>query len=732
MNISRRDCLRSWAAAGAWASRAAAAPAAAPVLEFPGASSPSIARVVYGKPFDGEPRGPFGTDQSHPALRRGKSLAALTNVEVVTAPFTVPEQALRLNVDVRHGIAALTCGAYAMVAVLDESGQVIKGYEPEPSLAADVDALDYLLLWGKLTTAALAGRSVSLQLYLRDARLYSVHTLEAPPKPLERLHLEAGRRSLAVWDNTWFSLRGEAADGSVVSLHHESIALPASAPGRLAARVDKRYEHRGRITLMPGSGPATLRAEVMRGNRRIVSNEIAIDASPRADRAAAPGFTMIFPRAADIDQVSGSVRFQPNTVEYYAETEGLPTTSRAMAVFNRRVGDRYHVWGSSRTPAGRIYRAVTADGVHYSQEPVQTDMNPQNFMDMTYSPARDEYLAFERAFGPSRWYVHKSRDGVRFERAGLAFQDFDGLESAWDSANSQYVAFQLTLQSLPAPRRYADNLGSVVRLLGNRGRRIFSRRTSPDGVHWTPADNVDLANPATWLDARYNAIAPDAGDPPDLECYWLNVFPYAGLYFGLIMWYAAAPAGFLDRYPYDDYPSKHGPHVSTEWLVSSDLKRWERPFRGFPATRDLRLYFTHAPMVLHDRLLFLVSNQNFNYPHYHGARPGQNLEVYGLPLDRIVSAGGGAGASFSTRPFRMPEAPLHLNAEGDLAVELVDEAGRTVPGYERTACALSRMDAMHHRLSWSGRPTSALAGRTLRVRFHLGGARVYSLHAVAG
>lgn len=242
-------------------------------------------------------------------------------------------------------------------------------------------------------------------------------------------------------------------------------------------------------------------------------------------------------------------------------------------------------------------------------------MDPQNFMDMTWSPARQEYLAFERAFGPSRFMVHTSKDGLNFTKAGTAYHDFDGIELAWDAANNQYVAFQLSFQPLAKPRPYPDNLKYIVSMHGNRGRRIFTRRTSPDGIHWTPGHNVDQRDPATWTRPENYAIVPDADDPPDLECYWLNVFPYGDRYLGIIMFYAVAPPNFLATFPYDaPGNATHGPHVTTEWIVSSDLQHWERPFRNVKATENWRIYFSHAPLVLHDRMLFLTGNQIYNFP----------------------------------------------------------------------------------------------------------------------
>ena len=132
--------------------------------------------------------------------------------------------------------------------------------------------------------------------------------------------------------------------------------------------------------------------------------------------------------------------------------------------------------------------------------------------------------------------------------------------------------------------------------------------------------------------------------------------------------------------------------------------------------------------MLHDRLLFLTANQLYNFPPEHGARPGQNNEIYSVPLDRIIGAGAGAGASFATKPFVMPPNALYLNAAGALAVEILDAKNQVIRGFEKEKNVLAKLDELHHRLKWNGADTTALTGQTVRLRFHLEAARVYSLH----
>lgn len=81
---------------------------------------------------------------------------------LVTAPFTLPEGQLHLNVDASDGLCT--------VALCDENGRAIPGFEE--SLAVTGDMLDAQVRWPQ-PIAPLAGRTVTLRITLQRASLYS-------------------------------------------------------------------------------------------------------------------------------------------------------------------------------------------------------------------------------------------------------------------------------------------------------------------------------------------------------------------------------------------------------------------------------------------------------------------------------------------------------------------------------------------------------------------------------
>jgi len=702
------------------------------------------ARLIWGdlRSFSA-PRGPLGRDEADGALRRGAAIGAHSNAIFEIGPLLVPSRPLRLNVDVLHGEAALTQGSYVMVEVLDRNGEVRAPFLKESCLIADINDLGHLLTWNTVDTSVLAGETVSLRIHARDARIYSLHTTPSPARETRGATLQVvpQRAVLAAWDTTRLDLRAQTVEGRFLSLDRAEVRFIVDPPDvPLQLKVDKRDRHLA-FASVAGSVDATIDVSV----RAVVSKAgVEITSSPAPIRLLASGrparepmlterrAVQVFLQAADLGAFSGDVRFEAETLEPYAESRGLPVTPKAMVLYNREVAPgRYQVWGSTRRPGG-LFRAETSDGIHYTRiEPLHSTIAPEHLLSLVYNPRKQSYLAFERTFGPSRWRAHVSTDGINFAlaRSDAVFADHDGAHLMWDDARRRYLVIGLTYQRLAQPRRFIDNL-KWEPLLGGAGvRRVFALRTSPDGLHWDPAQNVTQRDPSTWLPDRH-LITPDAGDPPDTEFYWFLAFPHHGRWIGMAMRYAPSPFNVLERYPYDPYPSKHGPHLDTEWWLSADGEKWDRPFRNQPAARDWRIYFGHAPMRLHDRLLFLASNQNYNLPPDHGAREGQNLEIYSVPIDRIAGVVLGPEGEVITPEFSMPAHGLALNYrhKGRLQVALEAPDGAPLADYTLGHGSVPPGDAVAQPLVWGGRDGGALAGRKVRLRLVGRDAKIFALY----
>lgn len=97
------------------------------------------------------------------------------NGEFSTPVFSMPENGLALNADCRYREAEGDRGqAYIMVAIQDEAGNVLKGFEREKCLYEDKDGPAMTMSWAGNGGESLAGQRIRLRFYLRDARIYGV------------------------------------------------------------------------------------------------------------------------------------------------------------------------------------------------------------------------------------------------------------------------------------------------------------------------------------------------------------------------------------------------------------------------------------------------------------------------------------------------------------------------------------------------------------------------------
>lgn len=108
------------------------------------------------------------------------------------------------------------------------------------------------------------------------------------------------------------------------------------------------------------------------------------------------------------------------------------------------------------------------------------------------------------------------------------------------------------------------------------------------------------------------------------------------------------------------------------------------------------------------------------------------LRRYILRLDGFVSAAAGMeGGTITTRPIRFEGTELRLNlstsAAGGIRVEILSAEGGAVPGFGLEDCEETFGDSIERRVVWMGDPDlGALAGKAVRLRFHLRDADLYA------
>ena len=102
--------------------------------------------------------------------------------------------------------------------------------------------------------------------------------------------------------------------------------------------------------------------------------------------------------------------------------------------------------------------------------------------------------------------------------------------------------------------------------------------------------------------------------------------------------------------------------------------------------------------------------------------------------DRFVSLDSdGKSGELVTKAFKLEGRALRLNtdARGDIRVEVQDENGKPMPGFSAAECVPVKGDSVHASVGWQNQKDMAvLQGRTIKLRFKMRVARLFSFQAV--
>lgn len=354
-----------------------------------------------------------------------------------------------------------------------------------------------------------------------------------------------------------------------------------------------------------------------------------------------------------------------------------------------------------RTYLWRLYRARTPDGYHFT-DLKEVYRNPKGPWLIEAAMVRQEptgrlfFYPWSRSDLPEEGHAlwaFVSDDGEAWRPLSdkPVYLDHDAFGMMWDGRTKRILTGQVTYQ--PWEKPYPDNMGPSRR-------RVLTMRTSKDGLAWEKIGHAETGG----------LITPDDKDSPDVEFYRLQPFAYGDRYIAMADLYAASPL----------IPNKHGPHLTCEWWVSADGINWQRPWRSVDAQGDTPYPVKMTPMWFGREMLFWLAGQ-----------------VCGLPEYRIASVGARSNAEFSSAAFTMPEKPLLLNAsvpggsglfnQAYVQVELRDETGKVIPGYERDKCLFRNIDDTRIPLRWGDKTGKELTGRKVSLRFWLRSARIYAL-----
>ena len=292
------------------------------------------------------------------------------------------------------------------------------------------------------------------------------------------------------------------------------------------------------------------------------------------------------------------------------------------------------------------------------------------------------------------------------------------------------------------------------------GRNGVRTATSADGIHWNPVEGIrvqagdrttagydpvrkkyfvitripgrGLRTCGLWesddgMDFEHvgEILAPDTEDPPRTSFYGMVSFPYAGMRLGFLEFFFDRPIRKLNTqlvYSHDGIQWHRGcdRQVFMNWGPPGSWDQaWVFPTQNYPIRIDDKLYiFYQARSTLH-----------------YGERPYGHIGSIGLAflrvdgfasLDSVRTPG-----TVTTSPLLLEGNTLRVNANarpGTVAAEVLDLAGQPITGFTVDDCqAISNQDSIAGTLRWrENRSLSELAGATVRLRFHVQGAKLYS------
>jgi hypothetical protein len=261
---------------------------------------------------------------------------------------------------------------------------------------------------------------------------------------------------------------------------------------------------------------------------------------------------------------------------------------------------------------------------------------------------------------------------------------------------------------LRSGKQSADD-GGGVSLSGEwNAKRVQAFAESDDGIHWRNEQIV---------------LRADAKDPPTANIQYLFVISYGGYYLGFATLH--------------DEEGRFRIHLA--W--SADGLAWQRPARapwldvGPEKAFDCGMVLGPADPIFWEKEMWFPYG---GFPIRHDSKETNWESAIGMATMRTDGfAAWEAGAEkgeLVTQPFRCLGDRLFVNAEaqeGSLQVEVLDEKGIPVAGFEAQSCLPVTADTLANErdgwIQWKNeKDLRRVQGKQIQLRFTLQNARLYS------
>ena len=239
------------------------------------------------------------------------------------------------------------------------------------------------------------------------------------------------------------------------------------------------------------------------------------------------------------------------------------------------------------------------------------------------------------------------------------------------------------------------------------------------GMGYTHSENfVDWARPQL-------VLTPDEFDPLWVEFHHSPVFYYNDCYFALLQ--------ILNR-------AERGGVMDCELAISRDGTRWQRPFRQpFFLPRSSGHQFDSGSILTNGTPVVLADEFRFYYGGYSEGATGADdyslttgVGLATLPRDRFVSLTPQQEIGQVTlKPVDISGCrglTLNANAQaGTVWVEVLDEEGRRIPGFDRAHALPIKGDRLEHPVAWQEGTLQQVPVKNVMLRIYIENAELFAV-----
>lgn len=346
------------------------------------------------------------------------------------------------------------------------------------------------------------------------------------------------------------------------------------------------------------------------------------------------------------------------------------------------------------------------------------------------------HLEFSPPFDPARHgvFASYSADGVNFTKVGRVLPFFTDNPPIvqFDDRRGKYVIYTRAFD------------------YGSENQRRIGRIETDDPLKPWPYKKTNNDRMFMGIENVEVVLSADKEDDPHSDIYYnaAMIYPWAAnthLMFTSQFRHFAPQRNPFVRPPNAGQWEDFG-MLEVQLAVSRDGQRWDRPTRepyfatGLADEWD-RWYSVMAPGI--------IRRGNYLYQYYYSsgrlhdsailrqeysdsAKQLGGLGIVRQRLDGFVSADADyRGGWLRTPAIVFKGNSLRLNIDtgsmGTTFVEIQDEQGQAIPGFSIADCEEIGGNFIDQKVYWKGRSdVSSLAGKTVRLRFHLKRAKLYA------